>query len=101
MSEEREYMDYVRTLPCCVSGYIGEETDPHHIKGYSWLTGSGGAMKGRFLTCIPLRHSLHNELHSGGWQSFEEKYNMSQLAETLKTMFQAHLDGVITIRGQR
>jgi len=90
-----KFKDYVRSLPCCVSGYIGEEVDPHHIKGYSWLTGSAWALKGSDLTCIPLRHDLHNELHNIGWASFEEKHNMNQLEVMIATILQAEKDGVV------
>lgn len=95
MSKQSKYRDYVRSLPCCVSGYIGEKVDPHHIKGYSWLTGSGGALKGSDLTCIPLRHDLHVELHQIGRKSFEKLHNMSQKDEMIKTILRAGKDGVL------
>lgn len=91
----RKYLEYVRTLPCCVTGYAGEGVQAHHIKGYRWLTGSSMAKKSSDLTCIPLRHDLHNELHNIGWRSFEEKHNMTQLEAMVETILQAEKDGIL------
>lgn len=91
------YRDWLRSLPCVVSGFQGEGVDPHHIKGYNWLTGHGWAKKGSDLTCIPLRHDLHMELHNKGWQSFEKKYNISQIECMVKTILQAEKEGVLKI----
>ena len=91
----KEYRDYVRSLPCCVSGYQGEEMAPHHIIGCNWLTGKCTSKKGSDLTCIPLRSDLHNELHDNGWKTFEEKYNINQVEMVLKTILQAEKDGMI------
>ena len=92
-----DYTDWVRTQPCCITGAIGDFVDPHHIKGYAHVTGAGGKLKGSDLACIPLRHDLHNELHSIGWQSFEKKYNINQLEEAWKTLLQADALGIIKI----
>ena len=94
-----KYRDYIRTLPCCLSGYQGDEIDPHHIKGYAWLTGGAMAKKGSDIACIPLRHSYHQELHDIGWKSFEDKYNFSQLDWMIRTIFRAEKDGQINIGG--
>ena len=91
------YRDYVRSLPCCVSGYIGEEVDPHHAKGCSYVVGNSGGKKSSDLTCIPLRHNLHLELHYNGWESFEKRHNISQLEEMVKTLLKAERDGVIEV----
>lgn len=96
-AEEKNYMDWVRTLPCSLSGYIGDEVDPHHAKGYAYVTGSGGGIKGNILSCMPLRHELHQELHTIGHKTFEEKYNFSQMEAALRTVIQAHKDGIITL----
>lgn len=93
----KDYVAYVISLPCCVSGYQGEGNDPHHIKGYGYITGHGWAKKGSDLTRIPLKRELHNELHNNGWETFEKKYNMSQLECMVKTILQAEKDGVIKI----
>ena len=94
-----KYRDYIRTLPCCLSGYQGDEIDPHHIKGYAWLVGNAGALKSSELSQIPLKHDLHQELHDIGWKSFEDKYNFSQLDWMIRTIFRAEKDGQINIGG--
>jgi hypothetical protein len=91
----KKYRDYVRTLPCCVSGYEGDEISPHHIIGYAWLTGKCTSKKGSDLTCIPLRQSLHQELHDNGYETFEKKYNVNQVELIVKTILQAEKDGII------
>jgi hypothetical protein len=90
-----KYRDYVRSLPCCVTGITGDCVDPHHIIGSSWLTRKGIGKKGSDLTCIPLAHELHMELHNSGWRSFEQKYNMSQIEMVIQTILKAEADGII------
>jgi len=90
------YRRYVASLPCCVTGYQGEGVDPHHIKGH----GFGGTVKCSDLFCIPLKHELHVELHDKGWQSFEEKYNVSQYVQALYTIEQAEEDGVLSFESR-
>jgi len=92
-----KYREYVRSLPCCVTGYVGEEVSPHHIIGYSHLTGKCMGKKGSDLTCIPLRQEIHAILHHQGWVTFEETRNFSQLEAMVKTILQAEKDGVIKI----
>ena len=92
-----DFTDFVRTLPCTVTGYVGEEVDPHHIKGYAYLTHAGWGTKGSDILCIPLRHSYHNELHQIGWKSFEKKYNINQLEEAVGVILIAEKAGVISI----
>ncbi len=91
----QKYKDYVRTLPCCITGYIGEEISPHHITGRNWLTGKCMGKKGSDYTCIPIRQDLHNELHSMGWKSFENKYNFNQVEAMVRTLLTAEIDGII------
>ena len=93
----KKYLNYVRSLSCSITGYIGEEVSPHHIIGYSWLTGKCGGKKGSDLTCIPIRQNLHNELHDHGWITFEKKHNFSQLEAMVKTILKAEKDGVINV----
>lgn len=90
------YRDYVRSLPCAASRYHGN-IDPHHIKGYAHIVENAGALKSSDLSCIPLTHELHNELHQNGWQTFEEKHNFSQLEAMVKTLLRAERDGIIEI----
>lgn len=94
------YKDWIRDQICCVSGYQGESIDPHHVIGYSWLTGKGMGKKGSDLSCIPLRHDLHNELHNMGWVSFEKKYNISQIEVVVKMILKAESEGMVNILGE-
>jgi len=86
----KRYRVYVSKLPCSISGVNGARNDPHHIKG----RGFGGSCKCSDLFCIPLTHELHQEFHQIGWESFEQKYNFSQLEAALDTIEQAFADGV-------
>lgn len=72
----REWLDWVKSLPSCISGRPAD--DPHHIKGYSHVTGSGGSQKGDDLYVIPLTRDEHTAFDHIGWQSWEAKYG-SQL----------------------
>jgi hypothetical protein len=90
-----KYKDYVRSLPCCVTGTIGDCVSPHHIIGNSWLTGKAMSKKAPDSTCIPLRQDIHQELHDMGWRSFENKYNICQLEMMIKTILQAEKDGIV------
>jgi len=92
-----KHKDWIREQPCCVTGYQGESIDPHHIIGYSWLTGKGMGKKGSDLTCIPLRHDLHQELHNIGWASFEKKYNISQLEVMVMMILKAEREGILKL----
>jgi hypothetical protein len=87
-------MDYVRSLPSCVSGKPAEQT--HHIKGYSPITGSGGAIKGDDLFVIPLTREEHHEGDRIGWESWEAKHG-SQLEHWAKMIREAHRLGIIRI----
>jgi len=93
----KAYREYVRSLPCSITGYIGEEVSPHHIIGNNWLTGKAMGKKGSDITCIPIRQDLHQELHDMGWRSFENKYNFSQIEAMVKTILQAERDGKIKL----
>ena len=92
-----KYLDWIREQPCAISGYYGEEVQPHHITGYNWLTGKGVGKKGSDLTAIPLRHDLHRLLHDMGHKSFEEKYNISQLEIMVKMVLKAEKEGIISL----
>ena len=94
--KEKSYMNWVRSLPCAITGYEGE-IDPSHLEGMSWLTGKCAGKKGHYLSCIPMRHKLHVELHRIGWKSFERKYNVNQLELAFKTILEAEKYGVINI----
>jgi len=92
----KDYRNYIRTLPCYVTGIIGN-TEPHHIIGYNWLTGKAMSRKGSDLTCIPLTSELHRQIHNIGWATFEKEHNINQLEAMIATILQAEKDGMINI----
>ena len=92
-----DYTDWIRAQPCIVTSEVGEHIDPHHIKGYSYVTGSGGSKKGMDYACVPLRHDLHQELHTMGWRSFENKYRVDQLLEAYRFLLTAINENILTI----
>jgi len=60
----KKYREWVASRACVVSGYEGEEVVPHHHQLKAQIQND--------YTCVPLRSDLHNQLHSGGVQTFEE-----------------------------
>jgi hypothetical protein len=86
--ESMKYLAYVRTLPSCISEQIG--TEPHHIKGH----GFGGSVKAADWAVIPLTRMEHTDLHSRGWQSWEERHG-SQLEYVARTLGRAIEEGIL------
>lgn len=74
----KEYTDWVKTLPSVISGLPAD--DPHHLIGH----GTGG-MKVSDLFTFPLTREEHTELHNMGWQSWEEIHG-SQWEYVAQTM---------------
>lgn len=72
----RDWLDWVKTLPSAQSGRPAD--DSHHIKGYSYITGSSGGQKGDDLFVIPLTRDEHTAFDHLGWKSWEDRYG-SQL----------------------
>lgn len=93
-SRSRKWLQYVKSLPSVVSGQPAD--DPHHIKGYSHLTGSGGAIKGDDLFVIPLTRQEHDEGDRIGWESWERVHG-SQLEHWARIVRQAVKDGVLKL----
>lgn len=88
--KSQAYLDYVKSLPSCISGRPSD--DAHHIKG----RGYGGTSKCSDLFTIPLTREEHTILHNMGWQSWEAEFG-SQLHYCLKTIEQAVRDGMIEL----
>ncbi|HGG2623016.1 TPA: DUF968 domain-containing protein [Yersinia enterocolitica] len=66
--ENRRYLQWVKSQPCCGCGDGG--CDPHHIIGY----GQGGmATKAHDLFTFPLCRNCHDELHANQ-RAWEEKH---------------------------
>lgn len=86
--ESRAYLDWVKTLPCCVCDSPAD--DPHHIvvAGYK-----GMGSKTPDFWAIPLCRPHHDELHHDR-QAWEEN-NGSQFEHAAVTMLQAILEGKV------
>lgn len=59
-----EYLEYIRSLPCCVC-VTGTPVEPHHMEG------GGVGQKGSDYSCIPLCTQHHRELHDVGVDHFQ------------------------------
>ncbi|HDL7206759.1 TPA: DUF968 domain-containing protein [Yersinia enterocolitica] len=66
--ENRKYLQWVKSQPCCGCG--NGDCDPHHIIGH----GQGGmATKAHDLFTFPLCRNCHDELHANQ-RAWEEQY---------------------------
>jgi hypothetical protein len=65
----KDYLAYVHTLPCVVTGVEHGMNDivAHHVR---WKAGAGTGMKPSDYWCLPLTAVEHTKLHQVG----EEKY---------------------------
>ena len=80
---KKTHLDFVRSLPCCVTGANGVHA--HHLIGH----GQGGmGLKSSDMLAIPLSPEIHGELHNHGWKAWEEKYG-SQWEFVTRTLLQA------------
>lgn len=83
--ENKEYREYIKQQPCCVTGMMivnqdtgKTESDPHHTIS----KGAGGGD----LSCVPLLHELHQECHSTGQETFQKKYEVNFKEVRLKLL---------------
>lgn len=63
MIRDRKYLDYLRTMPCIVSGVRGDDydaVDPVHIGT------AGKGLKSPDDEALPIRHSIHLVCHTVG-----------------------------------
>lgn len=82
----QEYLDWVKTLPSCISGRPAD--DAHHIKGH----GMGGTVKAPDWAVIPLTREEHSLFHRVGWMTWEIE-NGNQLELVAKTLGKAMENG--------
>jgi hypothetical protein len=75
-----EYLDYIRTRPCCVTGQ--EIVDAHHLEAIG-SRGHRNEPNTRHFTAIPICRELHTELHTIGIHKFQEKYNIQLWQEAM------------------
>jgi hypothetical protein len=81
--KSKKYLDYVRSLPCVITGQEGVHA--HHLIGH----GEGGmGLKSSDLLAFPLSSELHDELHRYGWKAWEEIHG-SQWRFVAKTLHEA------------
>lgn len=69
--KDEDYLKFVRSLSCVITGYQGDCIHPHHLIGHNQ---GGMGTKSSDYYAFPLRSDIHQELHNQGWRAFEEKY---------------------------
>jgi hypothetical protein len=75
-----EYIEYIRTRPCCVSG--DTVVDAHHLEAIG-SRGQRYEPNTRHFSAIPICRELHTELHTIGIHKFQEKYNIQLWQEAM------------------
>ena len=85
----KKYLKLVSEMHCAVCGWF-PPSDPHHIKGYAHITGSGASHKGDDSFTIPLCHAHHEQLHKMGWESWEKFWGVNQLDLVRETRSEQH-----------
>ena len=79
----KKYLAFVRTLPCTVPIAMCQgPVAAHHTE-----TGGVG-MKGPDLSCVPLCALHHQEIHSQGRITFQEKHSLDIQLSNLKVLRQ-------------
>ena len=73
-----EYLTFVRSLPCCVTGQPGAEA--HHVEQ------GGVGMKGSDFSCIPLAPAVHRYVENQGHRAAETFYGFSVAEALIETM---------------
>lgn len=84
--EDRKYLDWVKTLPCC--GCDAPADDPHHLHGRGF---KGMATKTPDYFTIPLCRTCHDNLHRDvtRW----EDTNGDQIEHVALTLLRALYEG--------
>jgi len=63
---DQKWLDHLKTQPCIITGYRGndyEAVDPAHIGTL------GRGIKSPDNECLPIRHSIHVQMHAHGEMS--------------------------------
>jgi len=86
--EDRKYLDWVKTLPCCSCDRPAD--DPHHVHGRGFK-GMGTKVPDYFT--IPLCRNCHDALHHDvdGW----EDVNGPQMKHVNLTLLRGILEGKV------
>ena len=88
------YLDWVKTLPCVVTGQPAD--DAHHMKGH----GMGGTVTAPDWAVFPLTRTAHTYFHDVGWKSWEAEHG-SQWEFVAKTLGKAIELGIIGFEKKR
>ena len=68
-----EYVDFIRSKQCCVSG--NTVADPHHLHAIG-MGANRQKPNARHFTCVPLSRDMHTELHQIVIDRFQAKYKI-------------------------
>lgn len=74
-SRSRDWLDFLKTLPCCVCGRT-RNVDPCHTPRLSSEGARGMGQKRNDFGAIPMCSIHHKEQHSIGWPSFIQTYQL-------------------------
>jgi hypothetical protein len=88
-TRNKDYLHWVKEQPCVVCGH--PVSDAHHLIGHG-MGKMGG--KGSDLTAIPLCRVHHDDLHNGGYKTWERLHG-SQWGCVQVTLMRALMDGVL------
>ena len=87
----KEYLDFVRSKPCCVSGE--GPVDVHHLIAQGWRQA-----KRNDFTCVPLTRLKHSEVEQIGARKFEKKYNIDLWKEAAFLLMEFFGENLIRIK---
>lgn len=73
-----ERVEWIKSLPCCVSGIRGDIENVH-------VRGDGAGRRAGFAWIVPMARELHRELHRIGIHSFQQKFNVDLYAKVCNT----------------
>jgi hypothetical protein len=79
----KNYLDWVKTLPCAI---CGADAEPHHIKGCGHYSGAG--LKADDILTMPLCHQHHMACH-------DHPESFGQERMVIDTILQAARGGIL------
>ena len=68
ITKNDEYLDFIRSMPCCVTGVMGSVV-AHHVRS---LGSAGIGVKPTDYLAVPLVAEIHMKLHNVGEAEFWE-----------------------------
>lgn len=92
MVEDAAYLDWVRTLPCCITG---EPAEAHHVIQAGIKSSASKASDYLAIPLCPDLHRASNEgIHVLGVREWERRYG-DQMVYVARTLFRAVIEGVL------